>query len=257
VIGLLIALYPARWRGRYGEEFRAVLESRPLGPFDVADVLLGAIDARSRPLRFAGEPASDGGQLTMLRIGGLGAIAGGILWVAGLAGGSMNGGNSAIWLWLMGAGSFGILLALVGLSAFQSRKYPGLVWAAFLVPAIGSLVTIVGLYGSATQDSELPMVLGWEPWAIWMLGLIATVIGSIIFAVSTLRAEVLSRRAAISLAGSSTAFVLIGLLGMGGSEATGNEQLLIAATVIAFGGSWAWLGLSALRRGPIRAITPA
>ncbi len=46
MIGLLLAFYPAQWRQRYGEEFRAVLESRPLGPFDFADVLIGALDAR-------------------------------------------------------------------------------------------------------------------------------------------------------------------------------------------------------------------
>jgi hypothetical protein len=45
MIALLIRLYPARWRARYGDEFAVVLEERPLGPFDVADVLLGALDA--------------------------------------------------------------------------------------------------------------------------------------------------------------------------------------------------------------------
>jgi len=28
---VLVRLYPARWRDRYGEEFQAVLEERPLG----------------------------------------------------------------------------------------------------------------------------------------------------------------------------------------------------------------------------------
>ena len=45
---LLIRLYPARWRARYGDEFAAILEERPLGPFDVADILLGAFDAQLR-----------------------------------------------------------------------------------------------------------------------------------------------------------------------------------------------------------------
>ena len=44
----LIRCYPARWRARYGDEFEAILEERPLGPFDVADILLGALDARLR-----------------------------------------------------------------------------------------------------------------------------------------------------------------------------------------------------------------
>jgi len=45
VSSLLVRLYPARWRARYGDEFELVLGDRPLGPFDVADVLLGALDA--------------------------------------------------------------------------------------------------------------------------------------------------------------------------------------------------------------------
>ena len=45
---LLIRCYPARWRARYGDEFEAILEERPLGPFDVADILLGALNAQLR-----------------------------------------------------------------------------------------------------------------------------------------------------------------------------------------------------------------
>jgi hypothetical protein len=42
---LLLRLYPAAWRNRYADEFEALLEERPLGPFDVLDVLIGAVDA--------------------------------------------------------------------------------------------------------------------------------------------------------------------------------------------------------------------
>ena len=51
---LLIRCYPARWRARYGDEFLALLEERPLGPYDVPDILLGALDARLRSQRAAG-----------------------------------------------------------------------------------------------------------------------------------------------------------------------------------------------------------
>ena len=53
---LLIRCYPARWRDRYGDEFEAILDERPLGPFDVADILLGALDARLRHARPACRP---------------------------------------------------------------------------------------------------------------------------------------------------------------------------------------------------------
>ena len=45
MIALLLRFYPARWRTRYGDEFGMLLGERRLGPFDVADVLLGALDA--------------------------------------------------------------------------------------------------------------------------------------------------------------------------------------------------------------------
>lgn len=45
---LLLRLYPAAWRARYEDEFLAVLEARPLSPFDAFDIGLGALDARLR-----------------------------------------------------------------------------------------------------------------------------------------------------------------------------------------------------------------
>lgn len=42
---LLLRLYPAAWRARYGEEFTALLEDQPLTPRIALDTLLGALDA--------------------------------------------------------------------------------------------------------------------------------------------------------------------------------------------------------------------
>ena len=73
MIALLLRLYPARWRARYGDEFAAVLEERPLGPFDVADILLGALDAHLH-LRGLGAASEHGKGFAMsLRIGGYAA----------------------------------------------------------------------------------------------------------------------------------------------------------------------------------------
>ncbi|HEX3264330.1 MAG TPA: hypothetical protein VHR16_01570 [Candidatus Limnocylindrales bacterium] len=254
MIGLLLSLYPAQWRRRYGEEFRAVLESRPLGPFDVADVVLGALDARSRALRLAGSPERNGGRFTMLRIGGIGAIAGGALWAIGFIGGNLDGGRLGLWFPIAALGSLAILLALVGLSAFQARRNPRLAWAAFVIPAAGTLISTIGMFGIATQSSELPMFFGLETWEVWVLGLLAMVIGSILFALATLQAAVISKGAAIALALTSGAFLVVasGLVG-----ATSGQAWLTAAAVVAFGASWIWLGISALRRGPLRAVLPA
>jgi hypothetical protein len=254
VIGLLIAVYPAYWRLRYGEEFRAVLESRPLGPFDVADVLLGAIDARFA-LRFAGA-AAHGGHVVMLRLGGSGAVFGGVLWFLGMAVASASGGSDGTGLLLVTAGTFGLLFALVGLSAFQAYRAPRLAWAAFGIPAIGAVVSLVGLVGMTLQGDD-PWVGSWSGWSVWMIGLLTTLIGSVLFAVATIRAAVLSRRAAMALAASSVVVVVVAAGLVGTEEATDASRLLIALSLLAFSGSWVALGVAALRRGPIRAIAPA
>ena len=90
MISLLLRLYPSRWRARYSDEFAVVLMERPLGPFDVADVLLGALDAHLH-LRGLGAASQHAKGFAMsLRIGGYAAILGGILWFVALAGNAIN-----------------------------------------------------------------------------------------------------------------------------------------------------------------------
>jgi hypothetical protein len=255
MIGLLLALYPRRWRARYEEEFRSILESRPLGPFDVADVLIGALDARLTRFRFAGADAIDGGPLMMLRLGGFGAIAGGALWFAGLAAAGLTGGEDGPWGLLIALGTIGLLLALVGLSAFQAQRDPVLAWAAFVIPGVGTIVSVIGLAAMSVSPDGAPVLGSFSPWYIWIIGLAAMVIGSIIFAVATIRAAVFSRGAALALAASSAVVVILGLgLAGGGGEA---PQLVLALALGSFSASWIALGIMALRRGPIRAIAPA
>jgi hypothetical protein len=257
MIGLLLAMYPARWRRRYGEEFQAVLESRPLGPFDVADVLIGALDARLTRFRLAGAEGLDGGPLMMLRLGGFGAIAGGLLWFAALAAASTLGGDDAAWLALLAVGTLGILLALVGLSAFQARRDPILTWAAFAIPGVGCLISVIGIGSMVLGPGSEPTLGSFSAWSVWMVGLLATLVGSVIFAVATIRAGVFSRWAAIALAASSamTLLVGLGLFSIGEGDPVG--PLVIAVLIGSFGGSWIAFGVMALRRGPIRAIVPA
>lgn len=258
MIGLLLAMYPARWRQRYGEEFRDLLESRPLGPFDFADVLIGALDARLTRFRFAGAASIDGGPLMMLRLGGIGAIAGGASWFIGLAVASMPGGDDAAWLALIALGTAGLLLALIGLSAFQAHRHPILAWAAFAIPGLGAFVSVIGATVMALGPGDDPLVLGsFSAWSVWMLGLLGVLVGSIIFAVATIRAAVFSRRAAIALAVSSATVLVVmtGRLGVN-VEGTGAE-LLLAVVMGSFGASWIALGVMALRGGPIRAVAPA
>lgn len=53
LIHLLLWLYPPGWRLRYEDEYVALLEEIPCTPWNLADIVLGALDARLHPLGFA------------------------------------------------------------------------------------------------------------------------------------------------------------------------------------------------------------
>jgi len=251
----MLRLYPARWRARYGDEFAALLEERPLGPFDVADVLLGALDAHLH-LRGLGAASQHAKGFTMsLRIGGSAAIVGGALWFVALAGNAINNGADS------GASLFGFalmmsivaavtatLVALVGLSAFQSRRHPVLTWAAFIVPAIGAMVGLLGVVLMVVAgDSDATFIGGLSAWGLSTIGVTALVLGSALFAIATWLSGSLSRSAsALLLVGASLVIpALSGLTGGLIPPALGYLALLTA--IVAFPVGWIALGVSALR----------
>jgi hypothetical protein len=254
MINLLLRLYPPRWRARYGDEFAAVLEERPLGPFDVADVLLGALDAHLH-LRGLGAASQHAKGFAMsLRIGGYAAIVGGVLWLVALTGNAINAGAESgaevIGLVIVAA-TISTLVALVGLSAFQARRHPRLVWAAFTIPAIGGIIVLLGVVGMAvTGDSDAPLVGGLDGWVISSLGLLTLLVGSVLFAIATWRTRALSRGAAATLGFGSIVIVpvLAGVLGGIVPEALALPALAVA--ILAFPLGWMALGVSALRVRP-------
>lgn len=191
----------------------------------------------------------------LLRIGGFGAVFGAAAWFIGLAAASGiaadEGGRP--WLGVMAAGSIGLLIALVGLSAFQGHRQPVLAWVAFAVPAIATIASAVGATAMLILPEDDSLFDTWSPWGIWMVGLLGLLFGSILFAVATYRADVLSRRAASALGVTAGAALFLSVFVAGGSGA-GRAWVLIAVTIGAFAASWMWLGISALQRGPIRAI---
>ena len=233
-----------------------MLEARPLGPFDVADVLLGALDARLTPFRLAG--TASGGHLVLLRIGGFAAIFGAATWFIGLAvaSGIAAAEGGRVWIGVMVAGSIGLLVALIGLSAFQGHRQPRLAWVAFAVPAIAETASAVGAAGMLVLPEDGVLFGTWSPWGVWILGLLGTFLGSVLFAVATYQAEVLSRRAAMALGLTGGAATFLCVFVATGPEAS-NVWVLTATCIGAFAASWMWLGISALRRGPIRAIASA
>jgi hypothetical protein len=54
LVGCLVRTYPADWRGRYQDEFLAVLEKTPITWRVLGDLVLGAFDARLRAIQVRG-----------------------------------------------------------------------------------------------------------------------------------------------------------------------------------------------------------
>lgn len=223
---VLIRLYPASWRARYGEEFEAILEERDLGPFDVADILLGAMDAQLR-LRGRGAVSHGGGLSMTLRIGGFAAVIGaGLLAAAALLGYGLVSVASAVQAFLLFTGLVALLVALAGLSAFQARAHPRLTWGAFAMTAVGTSVAAIGVV-TTTPDTY---------WALWVGGLLTALLGSALFAISTYRTATLSRPGAVLL-GVGSVLPFVGL----------NQQPVYLASVICFLLGWMVLGVQAIR----------
>ena len=233
---MLIRCYPARWQARYGDEFLAILEERPLGPFDVADILLGALDAQLRLRGVGSQPSPRKGITMTLRLGGLAAIIGAPMWTVGFM--MLNGvfgtpdlRTSAV---MLVVGSLGLLVALAGLSAFQARVQPVLSWAAFAVPALGTVAVGVGTVGVVFGGAQLTDA--------FFLGLMAFFVGSSLFAIATYITGVLSRRAA-ALLGIAPVLMIASGNGSGG----GGESLILAGLAF-FALGWMALGVFAVRQ---------
>jgi hypothetical protein len=258
MIALLLHLYPARWQARYGDEFAAVLDERSLGPFDVADILLGALDAHLHLRGLGAASAHRKGFAMSLRIGGYAAVLGGVLWFIVFAGNVINDGGESFSPYLgyalVGA-TVMTLVALIGLSAFQARRHPVLTWSAFAIPAIGA---VVGLFGYAaivlTGDSDATLLGGISPWMIGSIGLLTMVLGSSLFAVATWRTRALSRTASGLLAAGSVLAVLA-MFGVSGALPSPIAIIPIVAAIVAFPAGWMVLGVSALRITGLAPIT--
>ncbi|HUQ78600.1 MAG TPA: hypothetical protein VM427_06995 [Patescibacteria group bacterium] len=236
----LVRLYPASWRARYGEEFTALLEERPIGPFDVADIMLGALDARLRLRGQRGGTTTRGVSMS-LRVGGFAAIIGAALWMIGMflaSGTTETTGDPMIGMGILLGGSAALLVALVGLSAFQARSHPRLAWAAFAVPALGTLASIAGIAATGLTGDDY--------WTLWFTGMITAFIGSGLFALATYSTAVLSRPAAAAL-GIGSLLPLIGILAQSVAFVPALEVPVIVAALLAFAGGWAALGVDAIR----------
>jgi hypothetical protein len=242
MIALLLRLYPARWRARYGDEFGALLAERPLGPFDVADLLLGALDAHLH-LRGLGSYSDHRKGFPMsLRFGGIAAAIGGAVWFAGLMWATLDPADQDPGAVLAAFGAAALVVGLAGLSAFQARRHPVLVWAAFALPALGGALTTLGLIiMAAVGDQPVAGVYGW---GLFIIGVLATIAGSLVFAVATYRTAALPRSGAVIL-GVSAVISLVGFAGA--SSLAGTAQPIFLAAFGSFAIGWIVLGLQAIR----------
>ena len=246
--GLLLHLYPASWRSRYGDEFAALLEERPLGPFDVADVVLGAIDARLH-LRGREAPSQAAKGLAMtLRIGGYAAIIGSLLWIVGL--GTASGDETDKWSpggALMVVGNVALLVALAGLSAFQARRFPRLVWASVTLPFVGSIVSIVGVLTAMGVTPDDISFGGLTAWDVWITGMAALIGGSGLFAVASWRTGTLSRPGVglLALGAAALLVVIPGASGLVSWEPLVSIGFFV--TIAAFVVGWVVVGIGAIR----------
>ena len=258
---LLIRLYPAAWRARYGDEFEVLLAERALGPFDAADVLLAAIDAHLRPRGTAAAGDHTRGVPMTLRIGGPAAIVGGALWLVSLVGASViQGPDGQPWQATFLVALLALVVAMIGLSGEQGREQPGLVWAAVAIPIVGAAISGVGMLGMAVIGDR-PFILGASPWEVWALGTVAMIIGSGLFAIASLRRGMLSRvGAALLIIGAAA--TLPPLFGLAFSNGPGEAGSMIALLGVgAFTAGWIWLGVAAIRadragRAPYREAIP-
>jgi hypothetical protein len=247
LVAALLRLYPARWRARYGDEFASILEERTLGPFDVLDVALGALDAHLH-LRGLGAASEHRKGFTMsLRLGGYAAIVGSLLFLFGFLANALDGSDEA---WptsgIILAGVLALLVGIAGLSAFAARRDPVLSWLAFLVPAIGAVLTAVGLLAMGVLG-DAALIGGLGGWGIGMIGLLTLMVGSGLFAVASWRTGPLSR-AGTALLGVAGVLTVPGFFGSVGTVPWEPVALIaLNGMLAAFTGGWLLEGIAAVR----------
>jgi hypothetical protein len=251
-MNLLIRLYPRAWRDRYAEEFAVLLEDRPLGPFDVMDILLGALDARLHLRAVGAQPATGARSPLSIRIGSGAAVAGGVLWIVALMVTVMGPkSDSNLMMAPVAIALLTLLVALAALSAVQSRSHPVLVWASFLLPAVGILLLAAGATAQLAVG-ERPVIVEFTPYFFWIVGALLALVGCVIFGiVSGLTGGLTRWTAGLLIVGAVVQLVTL----VGHPVERDGEMVLVGA--FAFGLSWILVGVAVSRAERDRVIDRA
>jgi hypothetical protein len=235
---MLLRLYPAPWRARYGDEFAELLASRPPALRDRLDIVFGAIDARVHPqlnANDAQEIRSPGDRT----IRGLTVLAGALLtawatigasqmrpWESGPLSTSSEALMNVAWVTgLAGAILIGVALLLIAIRYDASIGPSGAVGAVLLGSGLlfatfGGGVLALGMIGVGTA------LFSWR-----VRGRLLATAPTAILAATT--------------AGLIAAFVAF--------AAGGGEDVRILWAIVAYGPAWMIVGLALRAPAPLPA----
>ena len=158
-MSLLLRLYPAAWRERYGPELQDLLRERPPTTRDQIDLARGALDAWLHPQVLARTSEPDGEDRATRNItAGIGAFVGGGIWVA--SGLLINASkfepstgyreaSAAILILVVGAIVSAFAAMALATTSPSGRKAAGAMIVLALLIALPWPLPIVGLFGYA------------------------------------------------------------------------------------------------------------
>jgi hypothetical protein len=136
-----------------------------------------------------------------------------------------------------------LLLAITGLTAFQSRSRPRLVWSSFALPAMGIPLMVTGLLAQGVLGDR-PFIGELYPWVFLAVGLYLTLAGCALFAFVTWKVGAFASDIGGWLA---VAAVFHGLTALTADVSSGKGWGL-AVTGVTFGLCWIELGRVASRK---------
>ncbi|GAC1319865.1 MAG: hypothetical protein NVS2B16_16860 [Chloroflexota bacterium] len=256
----LVRLYPRAWRERYGDEFAAVLEDEALSPFDVVDLVLGALDAHLHPQVHRTETSNERRLLmrtsSLNRMSGAALVLAGFVWiVSALAMNALSDGDALK--------TFGFIttfvavptLLLVGfcgiwLHARRTARSSRIGEAAYSAAVFGSIVIACTAFNLVLHDSE-------PAWTGFIVGIVLFFAGLGISAVAITVSGTLPQWSTLPLMVVGSIGVVVWIAGPPALKLIAFPESLFVVLAVALGGGLILLGsaLYTIRRDHVLAHT--